>query len=642
MSISLDNLSYFKIKNIPDPKNLICCICYCLINKNGKQCKNNKCLKIYCEDCYLKLKFQNEPCSYCRISKDYIGLDTDIITCLENLLFFCPEFNCKEQYTLEEYKTNHIHKELNEDNNNNITKCNICQFILDKNPNCLTCNICNSKYCFRNVEYIPYKINKTRIKKFLKPDDICMKRCINCLTPICNKCNMNLLKKNLNNFICNFCEIKCSLCSNNNSITFCDSCHEPICDNCFKFDEKNGLILCNKDYNEKSNKKIEKYFVLDKYEKCPICNNKINDINDLVKCKETKCKNKFICYKCALFCNICKKITCTNCSIYCNQCSQDLSLVSCKSCNSNTIKKCSKENCDNNLCINCYNSCNYCNIILCDKHKNQCLNCQDTMCENHFSICNICDKERYKKACLKKCTYKCAFCDNMNNELCNKNNHEKNFVQKYNCEHNICLNCVKKCEKCKKIVKSCPRCTVNFYFEHCDFCEKYQCFTCGKQCNRCEDYYCDFQHKCNICNQIIKENTCLKCINITRMKCCACKKQLKGCDECKKLLICSRECYLKNRNKMQHICQMFACDDCLNKNGTVDIYNIKEQEVLINVNLNEFINNNTSGRNMDKNQSMNIFNNQTNPNLSINKDKNNGVKGEKRKTFCCCDYCFIF
>ena len=38
----------------------------------------------------------------------------------------------------------------------------------------------------------------------------------------------------------------------------------------------------------------------------------------------------------------------------------------------------------------------------------------------------------------------------MNNELCNKNNHEKNFVQKYNCEHNICLNCVKKCEKCKK------------------------------------------------------------------------------------------------------------------------------------------------------------------------------------------------
>ena len=117
---------------------------------------------------------------------------------------------------------------------------------------------------------------------------------------------------------------------------------------------------------------------------------------------------------------------------------------------------------------------------------------------------------------------------------------------------------------------------------------------------------------------------------------------LKECDECKKLLICSRECYLKNRNKMQHICQMFACDDCLNKNGTVDIYNIKEQEVLINVNLNEFINNNTSGRNMDKNQSMNIFNNQTNPNLSINKDKNNGVKEEKRKTFCCCDYCFIF
>ena len=644
MAISLDNISYFKIENIPDPKNLICCICYCLINKNGKQCKNSKCLKIYCEDCCLKLKFHNTPCSYCRISKDYIGLDADIITCLDNLLFFCPEFNCREQYELDEFKSNHIHQELNDGNNPNLIKCNICQFILEKNPNCLTCNVCNSKCCFRNVEYIPYKINKLRIKKFLKNEDICMKRCINCLTPVCNKC-INISKKNLNNFICDFCEIKCDTCSNNNiAITFCDSCHKPICENCLKFDEKNNLVLCQKDFDNEINKKIEKYIVLEKNEKCPICKNKINDINDLVKCKESQCKNKFICYKCSLFCNICKKTMCKNCGLYCDQCTKDLSLVSCKTCNSNTIKKCSKENCDKNLCINCYNSCNYCNIILCDEHKNQCLNCEDVMCERHFSICKICDKEGYKKACLRKCTYKCAFCENMNNELCNKKNHENNFVQKYNCEHNICLNCVKYCEKCKKIVKSCPRCTVNFYFEHCDFCEKYQCFNCGKQCNRCEDYYCDYQHNCGLCNQIIRENTCLKCINITRIKCRLCKKNLKQCDECKKLLVCSEQCYLKNRNIKEHICQMFICDGCLNnKNNQVKFYDVKEREVKINVNSNEFINNDTSGRNIDKNRSINVFNNQINANMSINNETGeNKLKGEKKKIFCCCESCFIF
>ena len=127
------------------------------------------------------------------------------------------------------------------------------------------------------------------------------------------------------------------------------------------------------------------------------------------------------------------------------------------------------------------------------------------------------------------------------------------------------------------------------------------------------------------------------------MKCCFCKKNLKECEQCKKLLICSRECYLKNRNKEEHICQMFICDDCYNKKGKVDIYNSKEQEIQINVNLNQLINNNTSGRKMDKNQSMNIFNNQLNPNMSINDEKDsNELKREKKHSFCCCDCCFIF
>ena len=664
MSISLDNISYFKIKDIPDPKNLICCICYCLVNKNGKQCKNSKCLKIYCEDCCLKLKFQNIPCSYCRISKEYIGLDSSIINCLDNLLFYCIEFDCKGQYTLEEYKLNHMHNNDLNDNKNSI-KCKICEFIMEKNPNYLVCNICNEKCCYRNLEYIPYKISKSVIKKFLDKKEICMKRCINCLLPVCNKCNIKYIKYKLNNFICEYCEITCFIC-NNNSLTFCDLCHKSICENCMKIDSTNNLILCNNDYESNNNKEnIKKYYVLEKYSKCPLCKNKIEDINDLVKCKEAKCENKFICYKCSLFCNICKKIICKTCGLYCDQCPCNDSLVSCKLCNSNTIKKCFKENCNKKLCINCYNSCNKCNIILCDEHKNQCLSCEDVMCDNHFSICRICDKEGYKKACLKKCTFKCSFCDNMNNELCNKKNHEKNFVQKYNCEHYICLQCVKKCEICKKIVKSCLRCTVDYNFEYCQFCDKYKCFSCGNQCKKCEDYFCDYEHICDMCSGCIKKNTCLKCVNISRMKCLICKKNLRQCDDCKKILVCSKECYLKNKNKnkkyKEHLCQMFICDDCIKKNN-VNINNIsnfedsKENNELISLKVKEFINNNTSGRKINRNNNNddmnNIFNNQINPNLNNNiifdsrknnnNDNDNGLIKEGKKKALFCDTCSCF
>ena len=647
MQVSIDNISYFKCKKIPDPQNLMCCICYCLINKKGKQCKNKKCLKIYCADCNLKLVFQNVPCSYCRISKEYIGLDEQIIVCLDNLLFYCPEFECKEHYELEEFKSNHNHESIN----NNNSKCNICQFTLEKNPNSLTCNVCNSKYCFKNLDYIPYRINKNNIKKFDEKDN-CMKRCINCLTPICNRCNTKFTKYKLNNFICEFCEINCSICSDQISITYCDYCHKPVCEKCFKNDEKNNLILCLND-NDKNNieNKPQPYFVSEKNETCPICKVKINDINSLVKCKVDNCKNKFICNKCSLFCNICKKIICKDCSLYCNQCSPNLSLVSCKVCNSNTIKKCTEENCNNNLCISCYNSCNQCNIILCNEHRNQCLNCQDSMCPEHYSICKICDKEGYKKACIKKCTYKCSFCENMNNEICNKDNHKNTFVKKYNCEHNICLECVKKCEKCKKVVRSCLMCAVDYYFIYCNFCNKYKCFDCGKQCNKCEDYYCDYKHKCNLCKKDIKENTCLKCINNSRVKCSICKKTLKQCEDCKKFLICSKRCYLENRsNKKEHLCQMFLCDDCLEKNQNYQYLLLRENNINDRI-YREVINKNnniSSERQMSNNENIkkNVLNNQILPNLnnnvnnSISFSKNNiSISSEKKV---CCDCCINF
>ena len=651
MQISIDNISYFKTEKIPDPKNLMCSICYCLINKNGKQCKNNKCLKIYCSDCNLKLVFQNNPCSYCRISKEYIGLDQDIITCLDNLLFFCTEFECKEHYELEEFKSNHNH--INSNNNNNI-KCNICQFSLDKNPNYLTCNICNLKCCFRNIEYAPYKIDKKYIKSFQNEEN-CMKRCINCLTPICNKCNTKYIKYKLNNFICEFCEINCYVCNEKTSITFCDHCHKPICEKCFKRNEEKNLIFCINDYDKNDIiNNTEKFYISEKNEKCPICKEKIKDINSLIKCKVDNCKNKFICIKCSFFCNICKKIMCKDCSLYCNQCPPNLSLVSCKSCNSNTIKKCSKENCQNFLCINCYNSCNFCSLILCDQHKNQCLNCQDSMCQEHFSICKLCDNEGFKKACLKKCTYQCAFCQNMNNELCNINNHKNTFVKKYTCEHNICLECVKKCEKCQKIVKTCLRCTVDYYFNHCNFCDKYKCFNCSKQCNRCEDYFCEHEHKCNLCKKNIKANTCLKCINNERVKCCLCKNTLRQCEECKKLLVCSKKCYFenknKNRNNVRHLCQMFMCDLCYDKNNNVYIFvKENEKEGIKGINREEITKNEniSSERQISNHGKINVLNNQNNPsyinnmNTNMNNNKNNiSITADKKKI--CCQCCIIY
>ena len=473
-----------------------------------------------------------------------------------------------------------------------------------------------------------------------------MKRCINCLTPVCNKCNIQYNKYKLNNFICEFCDIKCEICSNNISITYCDYCHKSICEDCLKNDESKKLILCKNDYNQNYiTDDTPIYCVPKKYEHCPICKEKIKDINSLVKCKQENCANKFICYKCSLFCNICKKIVCKNCSLYCNQCPPNSSLVSCKSCNSNTIKKCSKQNCNNNLCINCYNSCNQCNIILCDEHKNQCLNCQDSMCENHYSICQKCDKDKegYKKACIKKCTYKCAFCENMNNELCNKDNHKNTFVQRYNCEHNICLQCVKKCENCKKIVITCPTCTVDYYFEHCAFCNKYKCFDCGKQCQQCEDYYCDYSHKCNLCQNIIQENTCLKCINNSRVKCAFCRKTLKQCEECKKLLVCSKLCYLERKKEQifRHLCQMFICDECLDKynsndnyvnRGTVEIFT---REAIVN---NE---NNSSNRKMN-NKIINVLNNQTAPLKAKSVNTRNSIVFTEEKKKVCCDCCLFF
>ena len=55
MQLGLDSVSSISLENNLgiDPKKLICAICYC-INFKGKQCKNDKCNKVFCDSCYRK------------------------------------------------------------------------------------------------------------------------------------------------------------------------------------------------------------------------------------------------------------------------------------------------------------------------------------------------------------------------------------------------------------------------------------------------------------------------------------------------------------------------------------------------------------------------------------------------------------
>jgi hypothetical protein len=236
----------------------------------------------------------------------------------------------------------------------------------------------------------------------------------------------------------------------------------------------------------------------------------------------------------------------------------------------------------------------------------------------------------------------------MNNELCNKNNHKNTFVQKYNCEHNVCLKCVKTCEKCKKIVKTCSRCTVNYYFEHCNFCNKYLCFDCGKQCKNCEDYYCDYSHQCNLCKQTIEEGTCLKCIYNSRVKCGVCKKSLKQCEKCKNTLVCSKKCYFENKsNPAEHLCLMFYCDLCVkrNSNNYIDIIRQGGREK-ISEERNMKSNDEITGY-VRNNGQINILNNQNQPRKNShasnnNNDKNNIQIQSDKKGVCCCEHCLIY
>ena len=82
---------------------------------------------------------------------------------------------------------------------------------------------------------------------------------------------------------------------------------------------------------------------------------------------------------------------------------------------------------------------------------------------------------------------------------------------------------------------------------------------------------------------------------------------------------------------------MFVCNECINKNR-VNIYDIKDREIQDIINSNHLNNNNnahnTSGRKINKDQQMNILNNQNNIDTQLKVDdsgRNRIVTNEEKR-----------
>ena len=591
---SISSLGAMTKENDINPNMLTCALCFCICHC-PKQCMNKKCGKIYCGECYDKNYKKNNnnknfKCPFCTMTLGYREADEEIQNEINSLKFYCNKsVLCNKQYSLQTIVKDHTHK------TNVIHNCKECnKEISDKNPNFLKCNTCYNYFCYQNVQ------NANFGESDIKVDKQCIKRCFSCHTGFCKICNINLktIKGDVN-YICELCneDKKCHICKKNNPIFTCSFCKENLCENCKK-QCKCDLIVCKNDcLSAKASKcnNCKKYlndiktdkndihkelFKCNKcYPKCELCKNHISDINCL-NCKKkicvrscsVRCKicKKLFCNECGLICSICKNIICENCGNYCSSCGKEISLISCKKCNSNTIRNCKySKGCNEKLCINCWQVCNTCNKVFCEKHVSECMKCEENFCEDHYFFCKACstdkDDEKYKKLCLKNCTFKCVSCDNKVNVLCSKKNHPNNFVESDICGHYVCESCLKKCEKCKKTVITCPKCIKNFFYVKCNYCEKYLCSECCGKCLKCEDDYCNLGHKCISCK---KENfDCTKwCLDKIKIKCPKCtdkKKKLKICSDCKKLFICSSKCFLdlKKKKGNKHLCQMFFCEE---------------------------------------------------------------------------------
>lgn len=583
IELTLDNISKIGSKII-NPKHLVCSLCYC-IHLDLKQCKNSKCLKLFCEICYVKSKMIEPKCPFCRESLDYRKPDNELYLIINSLFFFCNSLTCNSHYTYLDYFTYHSNH-----NKNKQIRCIVCSLDISNTLNKSYCIMCGQNGCTWILDSI--SINSENRNNLVK---CCLKRCFLCHNTICIKCLGKTDRKYGNNFICEYCNANCFFCYEKKDATYvCDFCQKIICVKCIGNCETCDYVFCKdrKCYKEKMElcllcSKIKTHYYtclhinLFQCRQCyPFCNHckerkgiiNCNSCSKLlcgiycgIKCKECKLIN---CASCMRMCSICKNVFCSSCSKECSNCTHNVSLITCKFCNSDTIRKCQYPQCLKNLCINCWNVCNYCNTIFCNAHSITCINCEDSMCNLHYHQCNLCtrqNKDEYKKLCLKKCTLKCSFCPNISNTYCNPSNHQITLVNNYNCDHNVCLSCIKKCDKCQKIVIQCPKCIVNYYFINCKYCNKYLCITCSKYCIKCEDNYCSFKHFCFCCSKEIDYSSCLNCLFAQRVRCRKCNTILPQCEICNKIYICSSGCYMNFINKIKenesnnHLCQSFEC-----------------------------------------------------------------------------------
>ena len=601
-------------KNIP-PKEISCSLCYA-IAYDGRKCNNRKCQTVFCGDCFQKqkLKFtvkeKNEfKCPFCQTFPGFSKLDKEIIDYINGFNFYCNKNkNCKEEYTYEQMVIEHKHNYLTSIIYNKEI-CYVCKRIIsDTDLNTLKCELCNNNGCYKNISYNAIEKNNND-KKSNKNDsylfnEYCIQKCYKCKLPICKYCSkQNNNKDNIFNFLCDECnqEVNCSLCNNNNAKNICIVCKNFLCELCsykcknceyifcLKNDCLSKKISCqncknlystiNTNTNECKHKEIIN--CSNCFPKCYLCKKNISDIEcnfcfNKICIKNCSIKCKFCsflyCNKCTLMCSICKKITCMNCAKFCDECEKYNSLVACKKCNSNVIKNCQytsdgKINCIKRLCINCWNVCNFCGTIYCSEHSNTCSNCEDSICDKHFTKCDKClnkDELTYIKLCLKRCVLKCSFCENESTVLCKENNHLENFVHNFGCMHNICNSCIKKCETCGKIVRKCLEC-IDYFYELCRYCQKYQCLSCCNKCKICDDVFCSLNHMCSFCGKKCP-GACFNCDIKERNKCLICKERFKICEICKSKFICGFECYVKYKrniepkNTNEHLCQMYFCE----------------------------------------------------------------------------------
>lgn len=608
---SINNFSY----NI-DPKQLICSVCFC-ININVKQCKNKQCSKLFCGKCFDELQSKkdrnnnNTLCPYCRTPLNYLYAEENLISTIASLKYFCSEHpTCNSQYSYEELLNNHSSSSLLTTNHN----CFVCKG-KDLNWKQITkCVMCHKYYC-----------DNINMK--------CVEKCFNCSNAVCKLCR----KGKEGSYLCGMCTVNCVNCVNKEAEVVCNLCNKilcldcasELCRECNRYYCKDLACHYNKQNNCEYCLSVKQYQMYIKcihqqivecrkcYLKCKVCSNIVISNNSdnngnagsIIECNECKlklcactcslkCKSclQFTCYSCSYKCLICKRTSCSKCIRYCSECGvNNSSWLSCKKCNSDALRPCSYTNCNKTLCLNCWNVCNTCNNIYCKSHSIKCDNCEETICNEHHYSCSKCHISSTRndvtvyRMCLKKCTYKCNFCNNISTATCKKDLHTE--VQFQHCEHFVCKECQRTCIKCKKTVISCPKCIVNYYFSLCRYCNNYLCQTCSSKCTKCEDSYCSLMHRCKNCNKLA-ENTffCIKCFDSYKMKCVICDDDIKKpCQICASVFLCSLSCYYQFKkkgnchngnnsnercNSVNGVCEMFLCNKHFdNDKGLLDKLN---------------------------------------------------------------------